>query len=85
MWGVIGGFGELHRKVASGVENMTYGSISVIQFWTTPKGDIPYYSYICRNPYLLRTELKNVVCSRLGTMLYLYIEKGKEATNKSQF
>ena len=29
--------------------------------------------------------MKNVACSRLGTMLHLEIQKGKEATKKSKF
>ena len=29
--------------------------------------------------------MKNVVCSRLGTMLHLEIQKGKEAMKKSKF
>ena len=29
--------------------------------------------------------LKNVTCSMLGTMLYLEIQKGKEATKASDF
>ena len=29
--------------------------------------------------------MKNVVCSRLGTMLHLDIQKGKEAMKKSTF
>ena len=29
--------------------------------------------------------MKNVVCSRLGTMLHLEIQKGKEAMKKSTF
>ena len=33
----------------------------------------------------LGTEMKNVACSRLGTMLHLDIQKGKEATNTSNF
>ena len=29
--------------------------------------------------------MKNVACSRLGTMLHLYIQKGKEAMKTSEF
>ena len=31
------------------------------------------------------TEMKNVVCSRLGTMLHLDIQKGEEAMKKSKY
>ena len=34
---------------------------------------------------MLGVELNNVVCSRLGTMLYLDIKNGKEKTKTSQF
>ena len=30
-------------------------------------------------------ELKNVACSRLGTMLYIDIQKGREALKTSKF
>ena len=32
----------------------------------------------------LGTEMNNVVCSRLGTMLYLRIQKGKEDTKTEE-
>ena len=53
--------------------------MSAIQFFTTPKGYLLHYSYIFRKPDLLGTEMKNVDCSRLGTMLHLGIQKGEEA------
>ena len=59
--------------------------MSAIQLRTTPKGDLLHYSYIFRKPEPLGTEMKNVACSRLGTMLHLEIQKGKEAMKKSEF
>ena len=59
--------------------------MSAIIIYTTPKGDFPHYSYIFRNMEPLGTEMKNVVCSRLGTKLHLYIQKVKEAMKKSKF
>ena len=59
--------------------------MGAIQFRTTPKEDLLHYSYIFRNPEPLGTEKKNVACSRLGTMLYLDIQKGTEAMKKSKF
>ena len=56
-----------------------------ILFWTTPKGDLPQYSYIFRKTEPLGTNIKNVECYRLGTMLYLYIKKGKEYTKTAEF
>ena len=35
--------------------------------------------------YPLGTETKNVACSRLGTMLHVEIQKGKEAMKTSKF
>ena len=60
-------------------------SMSAIQFRTTPKGDLLHYSYIFGKPEPLGTEMKNVVCSRLGTMLHLEIQKRKEAMKTSTF
>ena len=57
--------------------------MSSIHFWTTPKGDLSNYSFIFRNTEPLGTKLKNVSCSRLGTMFYLEIKKGKEAMKAS--
>ena len=59
--------------------------MSAIPFFTTPKGDLPHYSYIFRNLNSLGTEMKNVAYSRLGTMLHLYIQKGEEATETPNF
>ena len=50
--------------------------MSAIQFWNTPKGDLPNYSYIFREQEALGTEMKNVDCYRLGAMLHLEIQKG---------
>ena len=60
-------------------------SMSAIIFCTIPKGDLPHYSYIFRNPDMLWMRMKNVDCSRLGTMLYLKVQKGKEAMNTAEF
>ena len=59
--------------------------MSAIQFRTTPKGDLPHYSYIFRKLDPLGTEMKNLACSRLGTMLHLEIQKGEEAMKTSNF
>ena len=58
--------------------------MSDIPFCTTPKGYLLHNSYIFRKMELLGTEMKNLACSRLGTMLYLDIQKGKEAMNTSK-
>ena len=60
-------------------------SMSAIQFRTTLKGDLPHYFYIFRKLGQLVTEMKNVACSRLRTMLHLEILKGKDAVKTSKF
>ena len=59
--------------------------MSAMWFHTTPKGNLPHYSYIFRKPEALGTDTKNVECSRLETMIQLEIQKGKEAMKKSEF
>ena len=59
--------------------------MSAIQFRTTPKVYLPHYSYIFRKSDSLGTDVKNVACSRLGTMLHLEIQKGEEAMKTSVF
>ena len=53
--GLIDGFNELHRKIASGKEKTAYESMIAIQFCTTPKGDLSHYYYIFRKPEPLGT------------------------------
>ena len=60
-------------------------SMSAIQFFTTPKGYLPHYSFIFSNLEILGTEMKNVACSRLGAMLHLDTQKGKEDMKTSNF
>ena len=62
---------------------MSDESMSAIQFFTIPKGYLLHYYYIFRNTDPLRTEMNNVACSRLVTILHLDIKKGKEATKTS--
>ena len=59
--------------------------MSAIQFHTTHKGDLLHSYYFFRNPEPLGTEMKNVACSRLGTMLNLEIQKGKGVMKMSKF
>ena len=80
--GSMDGFNESCRQIASGKEKTADESMSAIRFRTTPKGDLPHYSYIFRKPEPLWTGMKNVACSRLGEMLHLAIQKGKEAMKK---
>ena len=63
------------------VEKTADESMSEIRFPTTPKGYLPYYSYIFRKPDPLVTDTS----LKLGTMLHLDIQKGKEAMKTSKF
>ena len=76
MRGLIEGFNKSRRKISIGVKEMAGGSMREMRFWTTPKGDLPHYSFIFRKPDPLEIQLKKLVCSRLGVMLYLEIQKG---------
>ena len=75
--GIIGGFNDSNRQIASGVVKTAGESMGDISFRITPKGDLPHYYYTLRDPDPLGTEIKNVAFSRLGTMLHLEIQKEK--------
>ena len=64
---------------------MEDNTMSAILFCTTPKRDLQHYSYIFSNMDPLGTEMKNVYCSRLGTMLHLETQKGIESMKTSNF
>ena len=74
---------ELRRYIASGIEKMADESITAKIFCTTPKVDLRHYSCIFRKPEPLGKEMKNLVCSRLGKMLNLDTQRGKEAAKMS--
>ena len=83
--GIIGGFNESCRQIASGVGKTADESMRAIRFCTNPKVNLPRYFHIFRDPEPLGKEMKNVACSRLGAMLHLEIQKGKEAMKTSEF
>ena len=56
-------------------------SMSSIWFCTTPKVDLPHYSYNFRKSDPLGEEIRDLDSSMIGTMLHLEIQKGKEAMN----
>ena len=58
--GLIDGFNESRRQIYSEVEKNSDDSMSAIQFCTSPKGDLPHYSYIFRKAEPLRTEMNNM-------------------------
>ena len=71
MGGIIYGFNRLCSKITSGVENTVDESMSDIHFWNTPTIDLLRSSYLFRKLGLLGTELKSVLFSRIGAVLYL--------------
>ena len=75
--GVIGVFERSLRKISSGVKNTTYELMSVKHFCNTPKDYLPHYLFIFRKTETLGIYLQNVNYSRLGTMLYLKIKRGR--------
>ena len=77
---LIYGFTESCRQIASGMVNAANESMGAIQFCTNPKGNLPHYYYILRYIETLGTDIRNVDCYRLGSMLHLEIQKRKEAT-----
>ena len=83
--GLIDGFNESHRYICYGVGKTSYELMSSILFCTTPKGCLLQHSHIFRKPELLGTEMKNLARSRLGNMLHLETQKGKEATKTLEF
>ena len=83
--GLIDRFNKSCRHISSGLRKTADESMSVIQFLTTPKVDLPHYYYIFRNTEPLGTEMKNVMCSRLKTLLHLDIQKNKEAMKTPEF
>ena len=74
--GVVDGFNKSRSQIDSGVGETADYSMSTIHFRTTPKGYLPHYSYIFRNPDPLGEEINNVACYKLGTVLHLEIQKG---------
>ena len=59
-------FNESRRQISSGVGKTADESMSSIRFCSTPKADLPYYSYIFRDMDPLGTEVKNVAIPRVG-------------------
>ena len=66
-------------NIAFGKENIEGESMHAILFCNTPKYGLQNYVYMLRNMEPFGTDLNNLVCSRLGTMLYLGMQNRKEA------
>ena len=52
--------------------------MSAIRFQTTEKGNLPHLSYIFRNPEPLGTEFNTVVCSIIGDLIFIEVQRDKE-------
>ena len=78
---MIDGFNEVRMQIDLTADE----SMSAKQFCTTPKEDLWHYFYIFMKTEPLGAKMKHVACSRLGTMLHLDIQKGKQATKTSIF
>ena len=83
--GLIEWLNKLRRQIASGIGKKADESMSAIQFCTTPKGYLLHYYFISRKLEPLGTQMKNVVCLKLGTLLHLDIQKGEEAMKTLKF
>ena len=62
--GLVDGFNKLRRQIKFGAKKIVDESMSAIHFQITPKGDLPYYSYIFSMPDPLGTDIQNVACFR---------------------
>ena len=51
--------------------------MSAICFWNTVKGYLPQFYYILGNLGLLGKKLKTLECSVTGSLLSIYIHRGK--------
>ena len=73
--GVINGINKSLRNIASGVENKADELMISIYVFTTPKVYLPHYFFIFLKQDPFGEELNNFICSRLGTLLYIEIQK----------
>ena len=79
--GLIDGFNNSRRKISSRVKEQQMIQYVPYTFVPPLKNILKHNSYIFRNPESLGTDINNVACSRLGNMLYVDTQKGKEAMN----
>ena len=59
--------------------------MSVIQFHTKLKGDLPQLSYIFRNPEPLGMEFKTVGCYITGSLIFVDIQQGNMGMKLSRY
>ena len=60
-------------------------SMSVIQFCTTSKGDLPYLYYVFRKTEPLGAEFMMVACYVKVSLVFLDIQRGKEEMKSSWY
>ena len=66
----IDGFNKVCSNIAARYPRVRDESMSVIQFLTTLKGNLPNLSYIFHKPEPLGTDLKKVVCSVIEALIF---------------
>ncbi|KAL7548885.1 hypothetical protein ACHAWF_013195 [Thalassiosira exigua] len=59
--------------------------MSAFQPRSTPDGGLPHFSYVSRKPRPFGVEFKVLVCGVTKIMLYLEIQRGKEAVNGEEY
>ena len=82
---MIDEFNEAFSNIASSYLKVRDYSMSAIKFCKTSKGDLPHLSYIFRNLEPLREEFKAVVCSVIGSLIFLEIQWEKEGMKLSWY
>ena len=84
--GMVTKFNLHRRRVFRTSSKMTVDeSMSAFRPQTTPLGNLPFLSFIQRKPEDLGTEFKIVADAIIGIMLFIEIQKGKEAMSDAEF
>jgi Transposase IS4 len=72
------------RTISASVKKAIDESMSAFKPQTSTTGNLPHLSYISRKPEPLGTEFKVVNCSETLCMLYIEVQKGKEAMRAAE-
>ena len=59
--------------------------MSVINFWTAAKGNLPHLSRIFHNPEPLGRESNNVACYVSGYFIFIYLYRRKEGMKNIKY
>ena len=82
---IFDGFNTACKNIAASFLKLGDESMSAIRFWTTVKGNLPHLSYMFRKLEPLGTELKTVVCSVTGALIFTEVQRGKEGMKNSRY